>query len=178
MPNRSPEPLRALLTGGDRRSIANSRTAHALVLADPSRVSELAALTDDEDWLVRLRAADLLEKFAHSHPEWVAPHKRVFIGPLADSEQWEIRLQVVRALPLFAWTPAERRRALDILQRDLDHSQTFVKAWALDSFATLADGDPKLLTIVRRYLRRFARSGRKALAARARHIATRLSRRG
>ena len=43
---------------------------------------------------------DLLEKLAHEHADWVQPHKRLFIGPLADSDQWEIRLQVVRALPL------------------------------------------------------------------------------
>jgi len=168
-------PLRPFLIGGDRRSIAQARQALQLVIDEPSRVAELAALTGDEEWLVRQRAADLLEKLAHSHPDWVAPHKRVFIGPLADSEQWEIRLQVVRALPLFEWPPAQRRRALEILRRDLDHPQTFVKAWALDSFATMAKGDGRLRAIVRRYLRRFEQSGSKALAARARHIADRLS---
>ncbi len=40
---------------------------------------------------------DLLEKVAHEHPEWVAPYKKVFIGPLAESDKWEIRLQIVRA---------------------------------------------------------------------------------
>lgn len=168
------KPLRTYLTGGDRRSIAQARRAHAIVLADASRVSELAALTDDDDWLLRQRAADILEKLAHSHPDWIAPHKRVFIGPLADAEQWEIRLQVVRALPLFEWNEKDRRRVLDILRRDLDHPQTFVKAWALDSFATMAKGSPTRLTLVRRYLRHFARSGSKALQARARSISGRL----
>jgi len=164
------------LTGGDRRSIARAPQVLDMVLADRSRLSELAGLAADDDWLVRQRAVDLLEKLAHHHSDWVAPYKAVFIGPLADAEQWEIRLQVVRALPLFVWTPAEKRRVLEILRRDLDHPQTFVKAWALDGYATLAAGSASRLEIVRAYLRRFERSGSKALAARARHIRARLSR--
>jgi hypothetical protein len=59
--------LRELLSGGDRRSIANSNRVRAIVEANPALVSELAALTSDSDWLVSLRALDLLEKLAHDH---------------------------------------------------------------------------------------------------------------
>src|SRR4029079_7775279 len=108
-------PLREFLTGGDRRSIARSADVRALVESDPTRVAELAALTNDSDWLVQQRALDLLEKLAHDHADWVAPHKTVFLGPLADSDQWEIRLQIVRALPLFSWNAAQRKRVEAIL---------------------------------------------------------------
>ena len=163
-------PLRPLLSGGDRRSSARSPRAIALVRANPSRVHELVALVEDDDWLVSMRALDLLEKLAHSNPDWVTPHKRVFIGPIADSDKWEVRLQVDRALPLFDWTSAQRRRALAILRRDVDFPQTFVRAWALDSLSTLAGNDPSLRRTVRRYLAEFERSGSKALQARARQI--------
>ena len=79
--------LRALLTGGDRRSIARAPQVLDMVLADRSRLSELAGLAADDDWLVRQRAVDLLEKLAHHRSDWVAPYKAVFIGPLADAEQ-------------------------------------------------------------------------------------------
>jgi hypothetical protein len=85
------------------------------VEADRSRVTDLAALTGDEDRLVALRALDLLEKLAHGQPDWIAPHKKVFIGPLAASDMWEIRLQIVRALPLFRWSPAQAGRVEKIL---------------------------------------------------------------
>lgn len=165
-----PVSLRALLSGGDRRSIAHSNRALRRVRADPSLVSELVRLLDDADWLVSLRALDLLEKLAHEHPDRVAPHKRVFIGPLADSDKWEVHLQIVRALPLFAWTAAERRRVLAILRRDLTHPQIFVRAWALDSLAALAARTRSLRPLVRRHLHAFERSGSKALASRARRI--------
>jgi hypothetical protein len=125
--------------------------------------------------LVSQRALDLLEKLAYEHPNWVEPHKRLFIGNLADSDRWEVRLQVVRALPLFTWTANERRRAVAILKRDVSHTQKFVKAWALDSLATLAQMHPRLRPIVLRHLRAFERSGSKALAARARRIRARFT---
>jgi len=166
--------IRSFLTGGDRRGIAHSDQAWALIEREPRRLAELAALTDDEDWLVRLRAMDLLEKLAHANPERVAPYRQVFIGPLADSDKWEIRLQIVRALPLFKWTPAQARRVEAILKENAAFPQAFVRAWALDSLATLAAKKPRLMTLVRRHLRAFERSDSKALRARARHIRERL----
>jgi hypothetical protein len=136
---------------------------------------ELVALTRDDDWLVVMRAVDLLEKLAHEHADWVEPYKRVFIGDLADSDKWEIHLQIVRALPLFIWTVSERRRAIDILLRDVEHPRAFVKAWALDSLATFAEKDRSLMPAVRRWLQRFERYGSRSLATRARHIRERLS---
>jgi len=166
--------LRPLLVGGDRRSQARSKNALAKVCADRAGVAELVALVEDEDWLVSMRALDLLEKLSHTRPSWIAPYKRVFIGAAADSDKWEMRLQIVRALPLFAWSAAQERRVLQILQRDAAYPQTFVRAWALDSLASFASKKPRLRPLVRRHLRAFERSGSKALAARARKIRERL----
>jgi hypothetical protein len=170
-----PSALRPLLAGGDRRSSARSPRALALIHGEPARIAELAALASDGDWLVAMRALDLLEKLAHTHAALVQPYKRLFIGPLADREQWEIRLQVVRALPLFSWRGAAKRRAIDILTRDVECPQTFVRAWALDSLSIFARQDRSLVPIVRRGLKAFDASGSRALAARARHIRARLT---
>jgi len=123
--------LRTLLSGGDRRSIANSNRARELVGAKPARVAELASLTSDDDWLVSMRALDLLEKIAHDQVDLVQPYKQAFLGPLADSDKWEIRLQIVRAVPLFHWTAAQSRRVEQILLENVAFPQTFVRAWAL-----------------------------------------------
>jgi hypothetical protein len=166
--------LRRLLTGGDRRSIADSNKVRRLVENDPSLVGELVALTKDKNWLVVQRALDLLEKLAHEHPDWIEPHKRIFIGPLAESDKWEIRLQIVRALPLFQWTPASLRRVEDILRENVDFPQTFVRAWALDGLATLSERKPRLRPLLQRHLKSFEASASKALQARARNIRKRL----
>ena len=144
--------FRALLTGGDRRSIANSNRARRMVERTPELVRTLAALTDDEDWLVSLRALDLLEKLAHDHPEWVMPYKRIFVGPLATSDKWEIRLQIVRALPLFRWSPAQMKRVEAILRENAVAPSLFVRAWAVDSLATLSGTRTRLRPIVDQHL--------------------------
>jgi len=167
--------IRELLSGGDRRGIADSAKVRAIVERQPSRVKELAGLTGDEDWLVAQRALDLLEKLAHEHPDWIEPHKKVFIGPLAGSDKWEIRLQIVRALPLFRWTAAESKRIEKILLENVAFPQTFVRAWALDSLATLAERRKRLMPVVLRRLEEFAQSSSKALQARARAIRERLA---
>jgi HEAT repeat protein len=167
--------IRALLSGGDRRSIAESNRVRALVEKKPALVRELASLTGDKDWLVAQRALDLMEKLAHDHPDWIEPHKKIFIGPLADSDKWEIRLQVVRALPLFHWSPAQGRRAEAILIENVSYPQTFVRAWALDGLAKLSEHRSALKPIVRRHLRAFEASSSKALQARAKHIRARLA---
>jgi hypothetical protein len=165
--------LRWYLTGGDRRSIADSKRVRAIVEQDPPRVRELASLADDEDWLVAQRAVDLLEKLAHDHPDWIEPYKKIFIGPLADSDKWEVRLQIVRALPLFRWTPAQMKRVEAILLENAAFPQTFVRAWALDSLATIAIRRKRLAPIVERHLQEFETSSSKALRARARNIRAR-----
>jgi hypothetical protein len=139
-------------------------------------VKELASLTADKDWLVTQRTLDLMEKLAHEHPDWIEPHKTIFIGPLAQSDKWEIRLQIVRALPLFDWSRSETGRVEEILIENLDFPQTFVRAWSLDSLATFSDRNKKLAPIVRRYLLKFEKSDSKALQARARNIRARLNR--
>ena len=162
--------LRWYLTGGDRRSIADSKRVRAIVEEDPTRVRELAALTEDEDWLVAQRSVDLLEKLAHDHRDWIEPYKRIFIGPLADSDKWEVRLQIVRALPLFRWTPSQMKRVEAILLENVAFPQTFVRAWALDSLATFVKRRKRLAPIVERYLYEFENSSSAALRARARNI--------
>ncbi len=167
--------IRELLSGGDRRGIAQSNRVRLLIEDNPSLVSELAALTDDQDWLITQRALDLLEKLAHDHADWVAPHKTVFIGPLAASDKWEVRLQIVRALPLFHWSPTQAHRVEEILLENVRFPQIFVRAWALDGLARLAERKQTLLPIVRKHLREFERSPSKALQARAKQIRARLT---
>jgi hypothetical protein len=166
--------LLSLLSGGDRRSIAHSARASRIVHEGPARVAELAVLAMEDDWLVSMRALDLLEKLAHEHPEWVEPHREVFLGRLAQSDKWEVHLQIVRALPLFDWKPAERERAVEILRRDLEHPKKFVRAWALDSLATFAVRDNRLRPLVERALKDFEASQSKSLITRARNIRARL----
>jgi hypothetical protein len=165
--------LRHLLDGQDSRSLSQSAAARRLVEERPARVADLAALAGHQNWVVAMRALDLLEKLARAHPAWVQPHRAVFLRA-GGSDQWLIRLQVVRALPLLKWPARQRVEVVKILRANISFPQTFVQAWSLDGLATFAASDATLRPAVTRALTRFERSGRAALRARARQIRARL----
>ncbi len=165
---------RALLSGGDRRSIARSEELLALVLEDRHLVREVARLVRDDNPLVAMRAFDLMEKLAHERPAWIQRYRGLFAGPAAENGSWEIRLQIARALPLLHWTPRERPRVLAILRRYANDPQKFVRAWALDGLARFAEGDASLMPAVESVLEEFERSESAALRSRAKAIRKRL----
>jgi hypothetical protein len=167
--------LRRLLDGRDSRSLAQSAAARTLIEARPARIAVLAALAGHANWVVAMRAFDLLEKIARAHPAWVQPHRAVLLTA-ATHDQWLIRLQAVRGLPLLTWTPRERAEVVGALRANVRSAHLFVRAWSLDGLATLALGQRSLLPEVRRWLGVFERSPSAALRARARHIRARLNR--
>lgn len=129
----------------------------------------MAALCTDRDYLVQMRAFDLLEKLARDNPGWVAPVKRVFLAAPLDAG-WEVRLQVVRALPLFEWSKTALARAIHILSRDARHPKKFVRAWAATGLAHFARLAPEARVALNRVLEELESSGVKSLLARARAI--------
>jgi hypothetical protein len=76
---------------------------------------------------------------------------------------------------IYSAGPGQGCRVEEILIANVSYPQTFVRAWALDGLATLAERRPTLRPIVQRHLRKFEASSSKALLARARHIRARLA---
>ena len=68
------------LTGGDRRSIGRSNEVVATVLSEPSLLGMLFGGLWSGDPLIRMRAADALEKITRKYPEWLHPYKEQLIG--------------------------------------------------------------------------------------------------
>jgi hypothetical protein len=165
--------LRQLLDGRDSRSLAQSAVARTLIDARPVRIDALAGLAEHANWAVAMRALDLLEKLARVHPDWVQPHRAVFLAAITR-DQWLIRLQVVRALPLLRWTRRERAQVIGLLEHHVQYPQAFVRAWSLDGLATFAMSERRLRPQVTRWLGVFERSSSAALHARARQIRARL----
>jgi hypothetical protein len=161
------------LSGGDRRSIAQSHRVRRLVERHPSLVRAPAALTRDRDWLVAQRALDLLEKVAHDYPELVAPHKRVFLRSRTATSGKSGCRSCERCLS-FHGPRNQLHRVERILVESVSFPQTFVRAWALDSLSLLAERRPSLRAIVQRHVRVFERAESKALNARARHVRARI----
>lgn len=169
--------LRALLAGGDRRSIGRVPEIVATVQANPTLLAELVAAMGDADPVVRMRAADAVEKATAAHPEWLAPYTAQLLGPLAAVPQQEVRWHVAQLLPRLALDDDRRQVAAGILFGYLDDRSAIVRTCALDALTRLAAGDLELQARVVPALEAALRDGTPAERSRTRRLLAGLARR-
>ncbi len=155
------------LRGGDRRSIGNSNHIAKLVLSDPKRFPELVECLWNKDPIVRMRAADAVEKITVTRPELLKSHKQELLGLLDEAEQIELRWHLALMVPRLSLSGPERARAAAALQRYLEDRSSIVKTFALQGLAGLASQDANLREPVRRILEESLRTGTAAMKARA-----------
>jgi hypothetical protein len=167
--------IRTMLQGGDRRSKGRWDSLAADAVHDPGLVSELVAALLDEDELVRLRAADALEKASAELPEILAPHAAAIIGPAADLEQHDVRWHIAQMLPRLALDGAGLRRAMSVLEATLAGTSVVARVMAMDALAELAERAPALRGRATRAVERGLSIGSPAEQARARQIVKRRS---
>ncbi len=174
--DRTPKPrtetqgLLAQLTGGDRRSIGRSNAVAQQVLADRRLFGELFDGMLSDDPLVRMRAADAVEKVTAKRPDWLRPHKKELLGRVATSEQQEVRWHVAQMIPRLDLTKEERARMERLLLDYLEDRSVIVRTFAIQALAELAVDDARLRKRVIKLLENFASSGTSALRSRARKL--------
>jgi uncharacterized membrane-anchored protein YjiN (DUF445 family) len=166
----------ALLTGSDRRSIGHSDQVVAMVSANFRLFPQLIAGLWAEDPLVRMRAADAVEKVTRNHPEWLQPHKNELLGLMAEAAEQELLWHLAAMVPRLLLNTKERQQAISLLTRYLEDRSSIVKTFALQGLADFATQDPSLRRAVMETLREAARNGTRAMKARSRKLLLRLER--
>ncbi|MGA8224151.1 MAG: hypothetical protein WB780_21070 [Candidatus Acidiferrales bacterium] len=164
------------LVGGDRRSIGRSNEFVAEVLRHPSRLGPLFEGLVNDDPLVRMRAADAIEKVSVQRPELLQPFKRQLLAIAGRSEQQEVRWHAALMIPRLALTARERALAVDILFDYLRDRSSIVKTFAMQALASLADTDSSLRARVLPLLEELAEIGTPAMRARGRKLLRHLNR--
>lgn len=119
------------LRGGDRRSIGRSGEVVAEVLADPSLFPALIDAMVEPDPLVRMRAADAVEKVSRSRRELLEPHRRRLLNEVAQIPQQEIRWHIAQLVPRLELMGVDREQAVELLIEYLDDASRIVKAFAM-----------------------------------------------
>lgn len=172
------------LTGGDRRSIGRSNLIVRMVLDDRRRLAEIINGLSSEDYLVRMRCADVVEKVSlvHPgwlvHPDWLAPHRHTLFDLAAKSTMKELRWHLAQMLPRLDLSRPERNSAIAIMLTYLNDTSRIVRTFAMQALADLAGSD---LTLHRKLLPLFeelAQTDSPAVRARARRLIRRLERGG
>jgi hypothetical protein len=133
-------------------------------------VATLFDAMDHPDLLVRMRAADALEKLSRDHPDLLRPGKRRLLGLVESATQQELRWHLAQMIPRLALTPRQVDLVARRLVQWLEDSSAIVRANALDALVQLARAHDRLGPAVRPHLRRALRSPSAAVRARARRL--------
>ncbi|HTP25961.1 MAG TPA: hypothetical protein VMK12_09920 [Anaeromyxobacteraceae bacterium] len=165
--------IRMLLQGGDRRSKGRADALATDALDDPGLVAELVEALLDRDEIVRLRAADALEKASAEKPELLAPHAATLLGPVADLEQHDVRWHVAQMLPRLPLDGAGLRRAARVLAATLECKSRVARVLAMDALVELGDRAPQLREMAGRAVADALAAGSPAEQARARKLVKR-----
>lgn len=169
--------LRARLSGGDRRSIGRADEVSADVLAQPSLFGLVfVAMLDDEDEVVRMRAADAVEKITVRAPELLQPFKADFLAHLPGIRQQEVCWHAALILPRFDLTRDERDAvALPVLKHYLRDRSRIVQTFALQALVDFAERDACLRPEIFSLVEHAIWTGSAAVKSRARHLLPRLT---
>ena len=86
------------LKGGDLRSIGRAEEVVYDILNNPALFTEVFEGMLDDDPIVRMRSADVLEKVSSKHPEYLQPFKNRLISEVSQVRQQEVRWHVAGLL--------------------------------------------------------------------------------
>ncbi len=159
-----------MLQGGDRRSIAGSNRAVALIMAQPQLFDVLISGIVLDDPLLCMRCADAAEKVTALRPEYLRPHKRKLIEDWSRIEQKEVRWHVAAMLSRLQLNQREQQRVINILFSYANDTSSIVKTMAMQSLADLAMRDEKLRPLVRQHIKELSVTGTPAMRARGRKL--------
>jgi hypothetical protein len=173
---RKSETVRAMLAGGNRRSIGRVAEVVDLVEAYPHELPSLVLCLWDMDTCVSMRAADALEKLSRTTLYLLQPNKGQLLGLLAETTQQEVRWHLAVLIPRLQLTDAECRRVVKILQFYLEDQSSIVKTSAMQGLADLSKQFDWLRPTVIDLVRSLSRTGTPAMRARGRKLLQQLER--
>lgn len=162
------------LGGGDRRSIGKSEEVVADVLADARLFRPLFDCMLADDPVVRMRAADAVEKITAMRPEFLRPHKFTLIQRVAEIDQAEVRWHVAQLVSRLELNKSERKRVVSIMEEYLGDRSSIVKTSAMQALADLALQDSSLRPRIVKQLQRLTEEGTPAMQARGRKLLAKL----
>jgi len=158
------------LRGGDRRSIGRSNEVVQEISRNPKLFSQVFEALLQADPVLRMRAADAIEKATVMHPDFLQHYKRRILQKVAAVDQQEVRWHVAQMLPRLRLTPTERDRAVSILFAYLEDKSSIVRTCAMQSLADIALQDPRLEVRFMPLLEHLTATGSPAMRSRGRKL--------
>jgi len=162
------------LKGGDRRSIGRVDGIVRAVLEQPDLFETLFKGMLSDDALIRMRAADAVEKVTRTRPDLLQPYKQKLMDRVAAINQQEVRWHVAQMLPRLALSKREQKKAVDILLKLIEDKSKIVKTCCMQALAELAEKNRQILPGVICRLTELTRTGSPAMKSRGRKLLDKL----
>jgi hypothetical protein len=162
--------LATTLSGGDRRSIGRVAEVVVRVAEEPWLVSDLVEMLQHPETIVRIRAADALEKLQHLIPSQMAPFQTELLNIAQEVKEPEIRWHMAQMLPRIPTSYLRRAKIARLLKSYCFDASIIVRVSAMQGLADLAKADNTFRLIALRQVNSALEFGAAAEKARARKL--------
>jgi HEAT repeat protein len=130
----------------------------------------------DPDELVRMRAADALEKISLTHPDWFSPYTDELLTSVSKIQQPSVQWHLALIFNKIALNLDQKHRAtaflLDLIRTPTDWIVTIN---SITTLATFAKSDPALKQELHPLLIELTKDARKSVAKRASRLLVELA---
>lgn len=159
------------LKGGDLRSIGESKQVVKDILKNPKLFKEVFEGMLNEDSLIRMRSADVIEKVSSQHPEYLQPFKNRLINEVSGVNQQEVRWHLAQMFSYLKLNKEERERIAKMLLSWTDSEKSnIVKAFSMLTLANFAEQDEKLKAILIKKFEAMMKTGSPAIVSKGRKL--------
>ena len=162
------------LRGGDRRSIGNVAEVVAAVRKNPDLFKDLVTGLFDEDPVVRMRAADAMEKLSLENPQSLKPYKTELIRLARQTQQQELRWHMAQMIPRLKLAPKEAETVTDIFFDYLRDKSKIVVTFAMQALSDLALKKGAASARMIRAIEELTRTGSPAIQSRGKKLLPKL----
>ena len=159
------------LKGGDLRSIGKADEVVIDVLKNPSLFKDVFEGMLDDEPLIRMRSADVIEKVSKKHPEYLQPFKHRLIDEVSKVKQKEVRWHVAQMFSYIEISKKERDQIMDILFTYIyEEKSKIVKTFSMQTLANFAERDASIKPRILEFIEEIMKTGSPAIKSRGKTL--------
>lgn len=129
----------SLLSGGDLRSIGESDKVVAIVLKNQSLFGDLFKCLYSSDSVVRMRAADAIEKVTRRHPQLLQQYKVNLVDDISRVNQKEVQWHFAELITRVNLTASDLSQVVKILEENIQASKSnIVRTFSIQAIYDLS----------------------------------------
>jgi hypothetical protein len=163
------------LKGGDLRSKGKSEEVVADIVKEPFLFSEVFEGMINDDPVVRMRAADAIEKVSRLHPEYLKAYKQRLINEVSKIEQQEVRWHVAQMFSCLELNSKERELIVDLLFSWIEESNSnIVRVNSMQTLSDMAEENRELRLSVLEKLKEIVQIGSPSMISRGKMLIKKL----